>query len=60
MAAFAFLGAVNWIYKWFRSEGQVNEEQLVSAMQEKKCRDALLAAGDWAGVESALEEALRG
>lgn len=33
---------------------------LVSAMQEKKARDALLAAGDWAGVESVLEEALRG
>ena len=34
VAAFAFLGAVNWIYKWFRSDGQVNEEQLVSAMQD--------------------------
>jgi len=34
VAAFAFLGAVNWIYKWFRSDGQVNEEQLISAMQD--------------------------
>jgi PTS system nitrogen regulatory IIA component len=33
---------------------------LVSAMQEKKIRDAMLAAADWAGVESVLEEALRG
>jgi len=33
---------------------------LVSAMQEKKTRDAMIAAGDWAGVETVLEEALRG
>jgi len=34
VAAFAFLGAVNWIYKWFRSDGEVAEEQLVLGMQD--------------------------
>ena len=34
VAAFAFLGAVNWIYKWFRSDGKVPEEQLVQGMQD--------------------------
>ncbi len=34
VAAFAFLGAVNWIYKWFRSDGQIPEEQLVRGMQD--------------------------
>ena len=34
VAAFAFLGAVNWIYKWFRSDGDVPEEQVVRGMQD--------------------------
>ena len=34
VAAFAFLGAVNWIYKWFRADGQIPEEQLVRGMQD--------------------------
>jgi TetR/AcrR family transcriptional regulator, cholesterol catabolism regulator len=34
VAAFAFLGTVNWIYKWFRSDGQVPEGELVREMQE--------------------------
>ena len=34
VAAFAFLGAVNWIYKWFRPDGQVPEEQLVRGLQD--------------------------
>ncbi len=34
VAAFVFLGAVNWIYKWFRSAGEVGEEQLVRGMQD--------------------------
>lgn len=33
---------------------------LVSAMQEKKSRDALVSAKDWSGVADALERALRG
>jgi AcrR family transcriptional regulator len=33
VAAFAFLGAVLWIYKWFRPDGKVPEDQLVSEMQ---------------------------
>jgi mannitol/fructose-specific phosphotransferase system IIA component (Ntr-type) len=33
---------------------------LVSAMQEKTSRDAILAAKDWEGVTAALEEALGG
>ena len=33
---------------------------LVSAMQEKKVRDAMVAARDWSGVESVLGEALNG
>ena len=34
LAAFAFLGAVNWIYKWFRADGEIPEEQLVRGMQD--------------------------
>ena len=34
VATFAFLGAVNWIYKWFRPDGQIQEEQLVRGMQD--------------------------
>ncbi len=33
---------------------------LVSAMQQKENRDALLAAKNWEGAQAALEEALRG
>jgi len=34
VAAFAFLGAVNWIYKWFRPDGEVAEEQVVRELQD--------------------------
>jgi AcrR family transcriptional regulator len=34
VAAFSFLGAVLWIYKWFRPDGEVGEEQLVEDMQD--------------------------
>jgi len=34
VAAFAFLGMVNWIYKWFRRDGAVPEEQLAREMQD--------------------------
>jgi len=34
VAAFSFLGAVLWIYKWFRPDGEVGEEQLVREMQD--------------------------
>jgi AcrR family transcriptional regulator len=33
VATFAFLGAVNWIYKWFQPGGHIPEEQLVLEMQ---------------------------
>jgi len=33
VAAFSFLGMVLWIYKWFRPDGAVAEEQLVGEMQ---------------------------
>lgn len=33
VAAFAFLGMVLWIYKWFRPGGSLSEEQLVRQMQ---------------------------
>jgi AcrR family transcriptional regulator len=32
VAAFAFLGMVLWVYKWFRPEGEVPEAQLVKEM----------------------------
>ena len=32
VAAFAFLGTVLWIYKWFRPDGQVPEGELVKEM----------------------------
>jgi len=34
VAAFSFLGMVLWIYKWFRPDGPVSEEQLVKEMQD--------------------------
>jgi AcrR family transcriptional regulator len=34
VAAFAFLGMVLWIYKWFRPEGAVPEDALVREMQD--------------------------
>lgn len=33
VAAFAFLGMVLWIYKWFKPEGAVKEDELVAEMQ---------------------------
>jgi TetR/AcrR family transcriptional regulator, cholesterol catabolism regulator len=34
VAAFAFLGAVLWIYKWYRPDGAISEEQLVRDLQD--------------------------
>jgi AcrR family transcriptional regulator len=34
VAAFSFLGTVNWIYKWFRPDGEIPEDQLIRNMQE--------------------------
>lgn len=34
VAAFSFLGTVNWIYKWFRPDGQIPEQQLARDMQD--------------------------
>lgn len=33
VAAFSFLGAVLWIYKWFKPDGEVKEDELVREMQ---------------------------
>jgi AcrR family transcriptional regulator len=32
VAAFSFLGMVLWIYKWFRPDGELSEEQIAEAM----------------------------
>jgi AcrR family transcriptional regulator len=34
VAAFAFLGMVLWIYKWFRADGPISAEQLAVDMQD--------------------------
>ena len=34
VAAFAFLGQVLWIYKWFRPDGKIPAEQLAREMQD--------------------------
>jgi AcrR family transcriptional regulator len=34
VAAFSFLGTVNWIYKWFRPDGEIPEDQLTRDMLE--------------------------
>ncbi|HEY0511348.1 MAG TPA: TetR/AcrR family transcriptional regulator [Thermoanaerobaculia bacterium] len=34
VAAFAFLGQVLWIYKWFRPDGKIPADQLVAEMQD--------------------------
>jgi AcrR family transcriptional regulator len=34
VAAFSFLGTVNWIYKWFRPDGEISEDQLTRQMLE--------------------------
>ena len=33
VATFAFLGAVLWVYKWYKPDGAVNEDELVREMQ---------------------------
>lgn len=33
VAAFAFLGSVLWIYKWYKADGPVSEDELVKEMQ---------------------------
>lgn len=33
VAAFAFLGMVLWIYKWFRLDGEISESELVKEME---------------------------
>lgn len=33
VAAFAFLGMVLWIYKWFRPDGEISESELVKEME---------------------------
>jgi hypothetical protein len=34
VAAFAFLGMVLWIYKWYRPDGPVSAEQIAAEMQD--------------------------
>ena len=34
VAAFAFLGMVLWIYKWFRTDGAISAEELSKEMQD--------------------------
>jgi AcrR family transcriptional regulator len=34
VAAFSFLGTVNWIYKWFRADGAISGEELNHDIQE--------------------------
>jgi hypothetical protein len=34
VAAFAFLGQVLWIYKWFRPDGKIPADSLVREMQD--------------------------
>jgi len=34
VAAFSFLGTVNWIYKWFRADGAISEDQLNHHIQD--------------------------
>lgn len=34
VATYAFLGAVNWIYKWFQPDGDISDEQLARGMQD--------------------------
>jgi AcrR family transcriptional regulator len=34
VAAFSFLGMVLWIYKWFRSDGKIDAQQLAQEMQD--------------------------
>ena len=50
VAAFSFLGMVLWIYKWFRKDGAVGEEQLVREMQDIFFGGLVLPAGE--GVQA--------
>lgn len=34
VAAFAFLGMINWIYQWYRPDGRIDEEELIRSMSE--------------------------
>lgn len=40
IAAFSFLGTILWIYKWYRPEGEITEDRLVSEMVDLFFRDA--------------------
>ncbi len=34
VAAFSFLGMILWLYKWYRTDGEISEERLVEQMTE--------------------------
>jgi AcrR family transcriptional regulator len=60
VATFAFLGAVLWIYKWYKPDGAVNEDELVREMQGLFFGGLLTAAPAKAPIRLARPRASRG
>lgn len=44
VAAFSFLGTVLWTYKWFRSDGEISQDQLVAEMVDQFFGGLVVAA----------------
>jgi AcrR family transcriptional regulator len=42
-ATFFLLGALNWIYQWYKADGRLSEEQLARELAEVFCRGFLAA-----------------
>ncbi len=43
-ATFFLLGALNWVYQWYKADGRLSEEQLARELTEVFCRGFLTAA----------------
>jgi AcrR family transcriptional regulator len=43
-ATFFLLGALNWVYQWYKADGRLSEEQLARELTEIFCRGFLTAA----------------
>jgi TetR/AcrR family transcriptional regulator, cholesterol catabolism regulator len=59
VAAFGFLGMVLWIYKWFRPDGSVSEDQLVHDMQELLFDGLIIEADDARGKQPGCRAAVQ-
>ena len=59
VGAFSFLGMVLWIYKWFKPDGRLTDEQIADGMVDMLFPASSRAVGDAAGSGRALPAAVR-